>query len=133
MCKFCDDLKWRTYRVLLRNFSADNNVCEYVSTRHGNYDDTGFVDECGICYSGTIHCDDCDGCKDNNLLFELKTYENNIGVNYYHKIRDLTIAPSSEMIQINFCPWCGRQLIDDDKKVSFDKCHMGGRLKLIED
>lgn len=132
MCEFCDNLEWRTYRFDLRNFGADNNVCEYVSAKYNKYDDTSFIDEYGICYSGTIYCDDCDGCKNDNLLFGLNTYDNYFGFCYYHKIRDLIIVPSSEMVKFNYCPWCGKQIVDDKDKVPFERCYFGSKLKLVE-
>lgn len=61
----------------------------------------------------------------------LYIYDNRVGFDFVHKIKKLIIEPSSEMIDINFCPWCGRKLNDDI--VPFDKCCLGGELEGIED
>lgn len=132
MCKFCDDLSWREYRIMLRNFGADDNVCEIISQLHDCYDNSPIYED-GICYSGTVNCEDCNGCADENLYFSLRTYENNIGFDFYHKIRELTISPSSEMIQFNFCPWCGKQIVNNDNIVPFEKCQLGDKLENKED
>ena len=115
MCKFCDSLDWGKYKIPYRNCSSDDNSCEYGSP--------DVID--GEVYGST--CDDCCGCADNNLYFSIHTYDNRIGFDFTHKIKNLIIEPSSEMININFCPWCGRKL--DDVTIPFEKCCLNKELK----
>lgn len=75
--------------------------------------------------------DDCNGCTKDNLYFSMHTYDNRIGFDFTHKIKNLIIESSSEMIDINFCPWCGRKLNDDI--ASFEKCCLGRELGEIDD
>ena len=109
MCKFCDNLDWRNYKVSYRNNSSDDNMCEYVSPE--------------VMIDGErigSDCSHCDGCKRENILFSLHTYSNRIGINFYRKIKGLTIDQHSEMFTFNFCPWCGKQLTEE--LVDFEKC-----------
>lgn len=109
MCKFCDNLEWRVYKTSYRNSSTDDNMCERLSP------DVIINGE----YFG-INCTDCDGCKAENISMFLRTCDNRMGINYYRKIKDMVIDQYSEMFSINFCPWCGKQLVE--KLVDFDKC-----------
>ena len=114
MCKFCDDLKWKTYIVPERTTSADDNQCEFGSP---------------LIYDGEIidsTCEDCIGCAKENMHFGLKVWENYLSLQYVHRIKKLVVEPYSEAIRINFCPWCGRSLTD--KLVDFDKCCLGTAL-----
>lgn len=115
MCEFCDDLKHRTYRVLQRTTSADDNQCEF-----GSPDPDVF---------GISTCYACDGCRDDNLRFELRCWDNYISIGYFHRIKSLCIEPFSESIAINYCPWCGKKLTDE--LVDFKKCHYGKELELM--
>ena len=117
MCKFCDNLKYRKYRIQPRTTSSDDTTCEFGSP--------------DLDVSDTYNCRGCRGCADDNHRFELISWENYISLAYVHRIRRLVIEPYSENIQINFCPWCGKQL--SDELVDFDKCHLGRELKLLED
>lgn len=116
MCKFCDDLTWRQYRIPYRNCMADDNSCDYGSPNVNN----GYF--CGRT------CENCDGCADENLYFSIRTYDNNIGFDFSHRIKELVIEPSSEMVQINFCPWCGKKL--SDEIVPFEKCGIEGMVEI---
>lgn len=116
MCEFCDNLDYRSYRVMYRTNSADDNTCVFGSP------DLDVSDE--------YDCYGCVGCSRENLHFTLNAWENYISVGYLHRIRRLHIEPFSEAIQINFCPWCGKQLTD--KLVNFNKCHLGYGLERID-
>ena len=114
-CEFCNNLKWRHYIVPVRSTSTDDNICEYGSP--------DIVD--GYVLGHTCH--DCGGCAEGNWHFTLRAYENRIGIDYLHRFKHLVVDTSSEMIDINFCPWCGRQLSEEIKP--FSKCCLGDRLK----
>lgn len=116
MCKFCDDLSWKTYIVPQRNTSADDNQCLFGSPL--------ILD--GEVFDNT--CDNCDGCKKDNRHFGLTLWENNLKLDYVSRIKKLIIEPSSESIRINFCPWCGKSLTDNP--VDFDKCCLGRSLNV---
>lgn len=119
MCQFCDDLKWKTYMVSQRTTSADDNQCEFGSP---------------LVYDGEVFdytCDNCTGCKSENMHFSLTSCENRLQLGYVHRINKLIVEPYSEPIQINFCPWCGKALTDEP--VEFNKCCLGTELKVIED
>lgn len=117
MCKFCDNLEYRRYKVQQRTTSADDTTCEFGSP------DLDVAD--------TYNCSGCRGCTKDNLRFELAAWKNYISLAFVHRIRRLIIEPFSEAIQINFCPWCGKKLTEEP--VDFDKCHCGGELELLED
>lgn len=112
MCKFCDSLEWRTYKIPYRTCSADDNRCDYGSP--------DILDDGEEQYYMGHNCKDCYGCAEENLNFSIRTYEDYIGMDFTHRIRDLIIEPSSEMIKINFCPWCGRDL--SKGYIPFEKC-----------
>ena len=124
MCKFCDDLKnYKKYKIPIRNTYANDNTCEFVSPE--NYKDGCFYKD-GISFRGIMNCEDCDGCKDDNYLFYLNSCNNYISIDFYHKIKDLTIAPCSESLVINFCPWCGKKI--SKIIIPFDQCCLGSSL-----
>lgn len=102
MCNFCDNLKWREYNVELRNSNACDNLCQVMSTKLEEID--------GELYNLGVDCEGCGGCMVDG--FVLRTYDNRIGFSYNHKIKELFIGRNSEMIDFNFCPWCGKQLTD---------------------
>ena len=104
MCKFCDDLEWREYKIPYRTCSADDNRCEYGSPDIVNDGENEYI-------LGST-CEDCSGCAEDNLYFSIRTYQNRIGLDFTHRIKNLIIEPCSEMVDINFCPWCGKQLND---------------------
>jgi len=115
MCKFCDDLKWREYKIPYRTCSADDNRCEYGSPDIVNDGENEYI-------LGST-CEDCSGCAEDNLYFSIRTYQNRIGLDFTHRIKNLIIEPCSEMVDINFCPWCGKQL--NDELVPFENCCLG--------
>lgn len=124
MCKFCKNNGYKKYLIPLRSTYADDNTCEYVSPE--NYEERN-IQENGICYRGVMSCEDCDGCADGNYTFKLNKHEDNsIGLEFYHKIRGLKISPFSELLSINYCPWCGNKLVDDNKMIEFENCVIGG-------
>lgn len=120
MCKFCDNLKeYKTYTVSQRTTSADDNQCEFGSP---------------LIYDGDVFgedCNDCNGCSSKNMHFGLTIWDNNLQLSYVRRIKGLIIEPYSEIIEINFCPWCGKSLTD--KPVDFDKCCCGTKLDIKED
>lgn len=119
MCQFCDNLKAKNYILPQRTTFACDNLCEVMTAKIERF---GGVD----CSLGT-DCEECDGCLFENIRFELYAYDNRISVGYFHKIKEAVIAPYSESIDINFCPWCGKQITDN--LVDFEKCCLGEPLK----
>lgn len=115
MCKFCDDLEWREYKIPYRTCSADDNRCEYGSPDIVNDGENEYI-------LGST-CEDCSGCAEDNLYFSIRTYQNRIGLDFTHRIKNLIIEPCSEMVDINFCPWCCKQL--NDELVPFENCCLG--------
>ena len=113
MCKFCDNLEWRRYKVPVRNESACDNLCEIMTAKFEKYGDE-YV-------SLGSDCSDCDGCRDNG--FGIHAYDNRIGFSFANHIKELCIDRYSEMLDINFCPWCGKRL--SKEMVDFDKCCLG--------
>jgi len=92
MCNFCDDLKYREIIIPMRTSMADDNVCEMIVN-----------DDCEKCNHG---------CADENHYFSITTWEDNLCLNYFHKIGELIIAPVSTRFSINFCPMCGKQITE---------------------
>lgn len=124
MCEFCESDEYKKYLIPLRSTYADDNTCEYVSP--SNYEEKDIQEE-GICYRGIMSCENCDGCADGNYVFKMNKFSRNqIGIEFYHKIKGLLIAPFSESLSVNFCPWCGRRVVDDKDFVEFHKCVIGG-------
>ena len=58
MCKFCDDLEYRSYMVSQRTTSADDNVCEIASP---------WVTSDGEVVDYISDCSDCRGCAKENM------------------------------------------------------------------
>jgi hypothetical protein len=98
MCQFCDNLKYQIIKVPIRTSLADDNVCEFASP-----------DESGTSYD----CNDCDGCKEENNYFSITMWDNNLCLSYYHKIKNIIIAPESARFSINYCPMCSKKITDD--------------------
>lgn len=115
MCKFCDNLEWRTYLVPQRTEDACDNLCEVMTAKLENID--------GEVFSLRSDCENCNGCAPGNMGFAMHTYGNRIGFDYRHRIKELIIGRNSEMFDINFCPWCGKRL--SKEMVDFDKCCLG--------
>lgn len=113
MCQFCET-EYESYYVPARTAYADDNLCEKIR------DD---------------NCTDCLGCVEDNYHFTLyshhyRTDSFSIALGLVRKINDIIIAPTSETLSINYCPWCGRKLHNKDD-VEFNKCCVQ-RLKHIE-
>jgi hypothetical protein len=100
MCRFCDNIIDKTKEIIwnVRSTYADDNICEFVN---GN------------------DCGSCDKCE---MYFKLDSYELNgninVGMQYNQKIttpdgKDVIIRPFSEMLQFNYCPFCGKQISKD--------------------
>lgn len=101
MCEFCKDYNRHiAYRVPVRNTYADDNLCEIL------------MDD---------NCEDCDGCMDENYHFTLYKWQDMISFGLVRKIGDAICAPTSEGIMINYCPWCGKKL-HNNEDYTFDKC-----------
>ena len=112
MCEFCENYsEHKAFYVPIRNTYADDNVCEMIK---------------GDSYS----CEDCVGCTDENYHFTLYKYENGIGLGFIRVIGDMTISPTSERIFVNYCPFCGERLNNEELE-TFDKCCVS-KLKRIE-
>ena len=63
-------------------------------------------------YNVNHDCKDRKGCAKENNYFSITSWEDNLCLNYYHKIKDLTIAPISARFSINYCPMCGKKISD---------------------
>lgn len=109
MCEFCDNYsEHKVFYVPIRNTYADDNICETIKQT----------------------CEDCHGCSDENYHFSLYKNEDSIGLGFIHDLGDITIAPTSERIYINYCPFCGKKLHHRDI-TTFDRCCVS-ELKRVE-
>ena len=112
-CKFCEQLESRHYMTPVRNRMDTDNLCQCLSW--------GRID--GSVETGpwaTISCpESCGGCADDNEHFGLFTFENRMGFSYHFKSQNLRIDRNSQMLTINFCPWCGKPL--SEEIVPFEK------------
>lgn len=113
MCKFCDDLSWRKYSIPARNKMDSDNLCQCLS--RGRIDGSPETDSDAPVFCHTK----CDGCAEGNEHFELFSRDNRIGLSFAFKAKGLQIARNSEMLTINFCPWCGKKLTE--QPVEFEK------------
>ena len=102
MCKFCDNLEYRTITIPNRTNMADDNVCEFASPE--------IIDIDGEKITYGVNCADCRGCADENSYFSITTWEDNMCLNYYHKVRDVIIAPVGARFNFNYCPMCGKRI-----------------------
>lgn len=98
MCKFCESIIDTTKDIYLtsRSRSAKDNSCEIIAN------------------------DDCNNCNDGcHEYFRLSGYESNgntlIDIEYYKNVGEVIIAPFSESLHINYCPYCGKQISKDIK------------------
>lgn len=102
MCKFCEytnkkeskEFTWNT-----RSTYVDDNIYDYLY----EINDYNHVEE--FCYFELIH-HKIDG-------------NTHVGITYHQEIRgkvDIVIAPFSNRIQFNFCPFCGEQISKDIRK-----------------
>ncbi len=98
MCKFCECLIDNTKDILLSSRSrlSIDNTCEIIAD------------------------DDCSNCKDGcNEYFKLGGSVSNdnvsIQVCFHKEVKDIIIAPFSELLHINYCPFCGEQISKDIK------------------
>lgn len=98
MCKFCESIVDNTKDILLTSRSRllEDNTCEIIAEDN---------------------CDNCDdGCYE---YFKLNGYKSRgniyINIDYYKNIRKVIIAPCSESLHINYCPYCGKQISKDIK------------------
>ena len=98
MCEFCDSLEYKEVIIPNRTSLADDNICDFASP-----------DESGYNHS----CKDCYGCSEENNYFSITTWDDNLYLNYYHKIKDVIIAPISARFSINYCPMCGRKITEN--------------------
>jgi len=104
VCKYCDNLEYRSIKIPNRANTADDNVCEIASPE--------IVEIDGEKYNAGSKCEGCYGCTDENSYWYITTWEDIISLNYYHKVRDLIIAPCSCRFAINFCPMCGKRILE---------------------
>lgn len=102
MCKFCDDLKYKNIKIPGRTTIADDNICEFASP--------DIIEIDGEKFAYGSDCKDCGGCADENRYFSIDTWDDNISISYYCKIKDVVIAPVSARFSINFCPICGKRI-----------------------
>lgn len=98
MCKFCDNLEYKEVVVPNRTSLADDNICDFASPSLSGY---------------SYDCESCYGCAKENNYFSITTWDNSLCLNYYHKIKDVIIAPISARFCINYCPMCGRKITDN--------------------
>lgn len=99
MCEFCSNFK-KAYRVPVRNTFAADNMCEVLKDND---------------------CENCDGCQDKNYHFTLYKFDDGISLGFIRKVGNVLCAPRSELIGINYCPWCGEQL-NNGNEWKFDSC-----------
>jgi len=94
MCKFCDNLRYKEIKVPSKTSLADDNVCEFASPSE----------------YGDFECKNCGGCSDDNHFFSITSWDDNMQLSYYHKIKEVIIAPVSTRFNFNFCPMCGKRI-----------------------
>ena len=102
MCKFCDGLFREDKEIIwsMRNNYADDNFCEKVLG------------------------DDCEKCEQCKVEYRLKGYklEENDNCYMYCSYKfdngDILMWNSTETLQINYCPYCGKQL--SKNMINFD-------------
>lgn len=112
MCKFCDSLEYKTITIPNRTNMADDNICEFTSP--------DIIDIDGEKFSNGVECKGCEGCSDENSYFSIDTWEDNMCLNYFRKIRDVVIAPVSARFSINYCPMCGKRISEKlNEELSF--------------
>lgn len=121
MCKFCESSERTEFIIPVRNNSSCDNVCEIMTSKIEKYGEELFL-------TGT-DCSDCDGCKEENRTFEIYKSKNRIGLSYIQNIKGLRVMPYSEMLNLNFCPWCGKQI--SNELIEFERCCIG-KIKIKE-
>lgn len=94
MCKFCEGLFDKEYEMQwnMRSKYADDNFCEKV------LEDT---------------CENCKQCNMSYVLMGRKVKETGhvyISCSYKFDNGDIVMWNSTEPLNINYCPYCGRQL-----------------------
>jgi hypothetical protein len=101
MCDFCENMGTEK-KLQFRTTYADDNLCDLI--RGDNI------------YS--CDCEGCNGCMDENNQFSIyMKWSNYLNVAYFRKMttldnNELVIAPISEGIKIEYCPFCGKKLED---------------------
>lgn len=101
MCEFCrNPAEYKKYGVPIRNSYDSDNFCEVL------YDND---------------CEDCSsGCADKNFHFTIYKWQESLSFGFIHATPKCTIAQTSEMVAINYCPWCGEKI--SEQEVPFEKC-----------
>ncbi|MGJ0846550.1 hypothetical protein ACR77J_07670 [Tissierella praeacuta] len=98
MCKYCDNLEYKEVIVPNRTSLADDNICDFASPSLNGY---------------SYDCESCYGCAEENNYFSITSFDDVVMLNYYHKIKNVVIAPTSARFCINYCPMCGRKITDN--------------------
>ena len=102
MCKFCEGLFEKEYEMhwSMRSQYADDNLCEKLLN------------------------DSCDNCQECNIEYKLRgrkledTGHSYIQCDYKFTNGDVIMWNSTEPLNINYCPYCGKQL--SDKLIDLD-------------
>lgn len=100
MCDFCENMNTKK-KLQFRTTYADDNLCDVIRNKDEYH-----------------NCEGCGGCNDENNEFSISMkWSNYLDVSYYRKMstldgNELVIAPISEGIKINYCPFCGKKLKD---------------------
>lgn len=110
MCKYCDSLKeYKTITIPIRTSMADNNICEFARP------DLVVIDEITEETANMgCNCKGCLGCAEENNYFSVDFWNDDMCINYYHKIDEVIIAPVSARFSINYCPMCGKKINDGE-------------------
>ena len=102
MCKFCEGLFEEEYEIHwnMRSQYADDNLCEKLFN------------------------DSCSNCQECNIEYKLRgrkledTGHSYIQCDYKFTNGDVIMWNSTEPLNINYCPYCGKQL--SDKLIDLD-------------
>jgi len=100
MCEFCEIMETEK-KLQFRTTYAEDNLCDMIRSKDYNR-----------------NCEGCYGCADENNEFSISMKWNNyLDVTYFRKMitldnNELIIAPISEGIKIEYCPFCGHKLED---------------------
>lgn len=117
MCTFCgNNSNAVTFKIPKRTKIGDDNTCEIGSNENFESDD--------------CNCSSCDGCKEDNEYFSISINENRIQLGYRQKVNKLSVNAVSEVLEIKFCPWCGKELTKES--ATFEKSCCGGGYELTK-
>ncbi len=102
MCKFCEGLFKEGHEIIwnMRNEYCDSNFCEKIFNN------------------------ECSSCSECSIFYKLRGWKNeqskkaSIQCEYKFDNGEIVMWNFTEPLNINYCPYCGKQL--SEKKIDFD-------------